>query len=144
MECPKEHEGLPVVCLYEEGWKQKVKEFVEEKQSFIAIGPDIALEELAEILDYLIFSKSKSKVANVQLAQLKTLSFTSLLGFNKLGSPLLKTLSLPRILLFSILDYAPLLKRFRKKPKPTSGRSSQYSFHWTTVKNKRALVCRIR
>ncbi len=122
MECPKEHEGLPMVCLYEEGWEQKIRNFLEENQSFILIGPEEELKLLQEVLEKLELIDTDEEVKRAIFSVPIAYLFRSvLLDINSI-----------------------IIRRNRTKPKPTSGRSSQYSFHWTTVKNKRALVCRIR
>ena len=39
-ECPKEVNGLPVVCTWVEGWQKKMAEFIDKKQDFVLTGKE--------------------------------------------------------------------------------------------------------
>ena len=161
MECPKEHEGLPVVCLYEEGWEQKIRNFLEENQSFVLIGPETSLKKFKELLEDTMLVDIEKREEHTARAVLSNV--TIVIGsiglaiiarlYEWFGYKWFRNLEIELGKVFTGFAYLirnnyleDIGKRYRKrkKPGPTSGRSSQYSFHWTTVKNKRALVCRIR
>jgi len=47
-ECPKEINGLPVVCTWVEGWQEKMGEFIDKKQDFILLGEEEYLKQIEE------------------------------------------------------------------------------------------------
>ena len=44
--CPKEVNGLPVVCTWEEKWQEKMGEYIKKKQDFILLGPKEYIENI--------------------------------------------------------------------------------------------------
>jgi hypothetical protein len=46
LECPKEINGLPVVCTWIEGWQEKMGEFIDKKQDFILLGEEEYLKQI--------------------------------------------------------------------------------------------------
>jgi hypothetical protein len=44
LECPKEINGLPVICTWIEGWQEKMGEFIDKRQNFIFVRAPLSLE----------------------------------------------------------------------------------------------------
>lgn len=47
-DCPKEINGLPVVCTWMKDWQKQAAEYIKKKQDFILLGERQYLEELIE------------------------------------------------------------------------------------------------
>ena len=45
-ECPKEIDGVPVICTWEKEWQKKMGEYIEKKQDFILLGEKEYLEQV--------------------------------------------------------------------------------------------------